>query len=158
VGEDVSNLIIARTFSKIFRPCRPASGYGIAQAELTDLLNRLRQPFNVNALAQVAALAALEDTAFQQQSYEVNRRGMQQLVEGFNALGLQTVPSRGNFVLVKVVRRRPRSTRRLLERGVIVRPVANYDLPEWLRVTIGLPEENARLLQVLPAALAMARG
>jgi histidinol-phosphate aminotransferase len=152
------NLLIARTFSKIYGLAGLRIGFGIAQADLTDLLNRVRQPFNVNALAQVAALAALEDTAFQQQSYELNRRGMQQLVAGFSALGLQTVPSAGNFVLVKVGAAAGRVYQALLERGVIVRPVANYGLPEWLRVTIGLPEENAKLLQVLPAALAAARG
>jgi histidinol-phosphate aminotransferase len=152
------NLLIARTFSKIYGLAGLRIGFGIAQAELTDLLNRVRQPFNVNALAQVAALAALEDTAFQQQSYDLNRRGMQQLVTGFSALDLQTVPSAGNFVLVKVGPAAGRVYQALLERGVIVRPVANYGLPEWLRVTIGLPEENAKLLQVLPAALAAARG
>jgi histidinol-phosphate aminotransferase len=151
------NLLIARTFSKIFGRAGLRIGYGIAQPALTDLLNRVRQPFNVNALAQVAALAALADAAFQQQSYEVNKQGMQQLVGGFHALGLQTVLSRGNFVLVKVGPA-DKVYQALLERGVIVRPVANYGLPEWLRVTIGLPEENARLLQVLPAALAAARG
>lgn len=151
------NLLIARTFSKIYGLAGLRIGFGIAQADLTDLLNRVRQPFNVNALAQVAALAALADTAFQQQSYELNRRGMQQLVQGFNALGLQTVPSAGNFVLVKVGPA-GKVYQALLERGVIVRPVANYGLPEWLRVTIGLPEENAKLLQALPAALAAARG
>jgi histidinol-phosphate aminotransferase len=151
------NLLIARTFSKIFGLAGLRIGYGIAQPALTDLLNRVRQPFNVNALAQVAALAALADAAFQQQSYEVNKQGMQQLVGGFHALGLQTVLSRGNFVLVKVGPA-DKVYQALLERGVIVRPVANYGLPEWLRVTIGLPEENARLLQVLPAALAAARG
>jgi histidinol-phosphate aminotransferase len=151
------NLLIARTFSKIYGLAGLRVGYGIAQAELTDLLNRLRQPFNVNSLAQVAALAALEDKAFTEKSYEVNRRGMHQLVDGFAALGLETVPSRGNFVLVKVGAA-GKVYQALLERGVIVRPVANYGLPEWLRVTIGLPEENARLLQVLPEALAAARG
>jgi histidinol-phosphate aminotransferase len=151
------NLLIARTFSKIYGLAGLRIGYSIAQAELTDLLNRVRQPFNVNALAQVAALAALEDTAFQQQAYELNRRGMQQLVAGFDALGLETVPSRGNFVLVKVGRA-DKVYHGLLEHGVIVRPVANYGLPEWLRVTIGLPEENTRLLEVLPAALKAARG
>jgi histidinol-phosphate aminotransferase len=151
------NLLIARTFSKIFGLAGLRVGYGIAQADLTDLLNRVRQPFNVNVLAQVAALAALEDTAFQQQSYELNRRGMQQLVGGFKALGLLTVPSVGNFVMVKVGPA-GKVYHALLERGVIVRPIANYGLPEWLRVTIGLEQENARLLQVLPAALAAARG
>ena len=152
-----ANLLIARTFSKIFGLAGLRIGYGIAQAELTDMLNRVRQPFNVNVLAQVAALAALADTAFQQQSYEINRRGMQQLVDGFQALGLQTVPSYGNFVLVKVGAA-GKVYQALLERGVIVRPVANYGLPEFLRVTIGLPEENARLLEALPAALAASRG
>jgi len=150
------NLLIARTFSKIYGLAGLRIGYGIAQPEITDLLNRVRQPFNVNALAQVAALAALQDEAFQRESYEVNRRGMQQLVEGFAALGLRTVPSFGNFVLVWVGEA-GRVYQALLERGVIVRPVANYGLPQWLRVTIGLPEENAKLLQVLPEALASAR-
>jgi histidinol-phosphate aminotransferase len=81
---------------------------------------------------------------------------MQQLVEGFSRLGLQTVPSRGNFVMVRVGPA-GKVYQALLERGVIVRPIANYGLPEWLRVTIGLPEENAKVLQVLPAALAAAR-
>ncbi|HTT13630.1 MAG TPA: histidinol-phosphate transaminase [Burkholderiaceae bacterium] len=151
------NLLIARTFSKIYGLAGLRIGYGIAQAELTDLLNRVRQPFNVNVLAQVAALAALGDLAFQQQSYELNRRGMQQLVEGFHALGLQTVRSYGNFVMVRVGPA-AKVYQALLERGVIVRPIANYGLPDWLRVTIGLPEENARLLQALPAAIAAARG
>jgi len=150
------NLLIARTFSKIYGLAGLRVGYGIAQPGLTDLLNRVRQPFNVNALAQVAALAALADTEFQQQSYDVNRRGMQQLADGFKALGLPIVPSVGNFVLVKVGAAM-KVYQALLERGVIVRPVGNYGLPEWLRVTTGLPEENARLLQVLPAALAAAR-
>jgi histidinol-phosphate aminotransferase len=150
------NLLISRTFSKIFGLAGLRVGYGIAQPELTDMLNRVRQPFNVNALAQVAAIAALKDTAFQQQSYEVNQRGMKQLVDGFHALGLQTVPSYGNFVLVKVGAA-GKVNEALLARGVIVRPVANYGLPEWLRVTVGLPEENARLLDVLPAALAASR-
>jgi histidinol-phosphate aminotransferase len=150
------NLLISRTFSKIFGLAGLRIGYGIAQAELTDMLNRVRQPFNVNSLAQVAAIAALDDVAFQQQSYEINQRGMKQLVDGFRALGLQTVPSYGNFVLVKVG---PAASvyQALLARGVIVRPVANYGLPEWLRVTIGLPQENAKLLDALPAALAAAR-
>ncbi len=151
-----ANLLIVRTFSKIFGLAGLRVGYGIAQAELTDLLNRVRQPFNVNVLAQVAAIAALNDTGFQQRSFEVNQRGMKQLVDGFSALGLQTVPSFGNFVLVKVGPA-AKVYQALLERGVIVRPVANYGLPEWLRVTIGLPEENAKLLQALPAALAAAR-
>ena len=150
------NLLISRTFSKAFGLAGLRIGYGIAQAELTDLLNRVRQPFNVNTLAQAAAVAALADTEFLRQSFELNLRGMRQLVDGFDALGLEHVPSYGNFILVKVGPA-AKVYHELLKRGVIVRPVANYGLPEWLRVSIGLPEENAKFLAALPAALAAAR-
>ena len=151
------NLLISRTFSKAFGLAGLRIGYGIAQAELTDLLNRVRQPFNVNTLAQAAAVAALGDTGFLGRSYELNLSGMRQLVAGFDALGLEHVPSYGNFVLVKVGPA-AKVYEELLKRGVIVRPVANYGLPEWLRITIGLPEENEKFLRALPAALAAAAG
>ncbi|MGE5336816.1 MAG: histidinol-phosphate transaminase [Gemmatimonadota bacterium] len=150
------NLLVSRTFSKAFGLAGLRVGYGIAQAELTDLLNRVRQPFNVNTLAQAAAVAALADEEFLRKSFELNLRGMQQLVDGFNALGLEHVPSYGNFVLVRVGPA-AKVYRELLKRGVIVRPVANYGLPEWLRVTVGLPQENEKLLAALPEALAVAR-
>lgn len=150
------NLLISRTFSKAYGLAGLRIGYGIAQTELTDLLNRVRQPFNVNTLAQAAAVAALADAEFLRTSFEVNLRGMQQLIAGFDALGLEHVPSYGNFVLVKVGPA-AKIYRELLKRGVIVRPVANYGLPEWLRVSIGLPEENAKFLAALPEALAAAR-
>ncbi len=127
-------------------------GYGIAQTELTDLLNRVRQPFNVNAAAQAAAVAALSDAEFLDESYRLNRSGMQQLNDAFRSLGLEYVPSYGNFVLVKVGDAE-RMYQELLKRGVIVRPVGNYGLPEWLRVTVGLPEENSRFVEALKAAL-----
>ena len=107
------------------------------------MLNRVRQPFNVNALAQAAALAALADTDYVAQSRAINREGMQALEAGFRALGLSWVPSHANFLLVRVGDA-GRVYQQLLRRGVIVRPVANYGLPEWLRVTVGLPEENRR--------------
>ncbi len=151
------NLLVSRTFSKAFGLAGLRVGYGIAQAELTDLLNRVRQPFNVNTLAQAAAVAALGDAEFLRKSYELNLRGMRQLIEGFDALALEHVPSFGNFVLVKVGPA-AKVYHELLKRGVIVRPVANYGLPEWLRVTVGLPEENAKFLAALPEALAAARG
>jgi histidinol-phosphate aminotransferase len=150
------NLLVSRTFSKAYGLAGLRVGYGLAQPELTDLLNRVRQPFNVNALAQAAALAALGDQAFLQQSYELNRAGLQELESAFTRLGLAYVPSRANFVLVKVGPA-ARVYQELLKRGVIVRPVANYNLPEWLRVSVGLPEENARFLAALPAALEAAR-
>ncbi|MFN7887921.1 MAG: pyridoxal phosphate-dependent aminotransferase, partial [Betaproteobacteria bacterium] len=151
------NLLISRTFSKVYGLAGLRLGYGIAQPELTDLLNRVRHPFNVNSLAQAAAVAALGDAEFLARSYEVNRQGMAQLIASFEALGLAHVPSYGNFVLVKVGPA-ARVYAELLKRGVIVRPVANYGLPDWLRITVGLPEENATFLQALPGALAAARG
>jgi len=116
-------------------------------------LNRVRQPFNVNALAQVAALAALADTAYVEESRQLNDAGMRALEAGFRTLNLDFVPSHGNFILVHVGDA-GRVYQRLLEQGVIVRPVANYGLPEYLRVTVGLPEENARFLAALKVALA----
>jgi histidinol-phosphate aminotransferase len=116
----------------------------------------VRQPFNVNALAQVAAAAALDDADFLERSYALNRAGLHTLTAAFDRLGLDYVPPFGNFVLVKVGPA-ARVYQELLRRGVIVRPVANYGLPEWLRVTVGLAAENARFLEVLPPALAAAR-
>jgi len=120
---------------------------------IADLLNRVRQPFNVNALAQAAAVAALSDTAYVEESRRLNREGMQRLGAGLRDLGLTALPSHGNFVLVKVGDA-SRVHASLLRQGVIVRPVANYGLPEWLRVTIGLPSENERFLAALTIALA----
>ena len=146
------NLLISRTFSKAYGLAGLRVGYGLAQTALTDLLNRVRQPFNVNAIAQAAALAALKDHAFLEQSYQLNAAGMQRMVEAFRKLRLEFVPSYGNFVLVKVGDAGS-VYQQLLKRGVIVRPVANYDLPEWLRVTIGLPEENERFVKALAESL-----
>ncbi|MEP6609176.1 MAG: histidinol-phosphate transaminase [Burkholderiaceae bacterium] len=146
------NLLISRTFSKAYGLAGLRVGYGIAQPELTDLLNRVRQPFNVSHVAQAAALAALADRAFLAESYRLNERGMQQLTTVFRELDLGFVPSYGNFVLVNVGDA-TRVYQELLKRGIIVRPVANYGLPDWLRVTVGLPEENERFLQALRDAL-----
>ena len=150
------NLLVSRTFSKAYGLAGLRVGYGLAQPQLTDLLNRVRQPFNVNSLAQAAALAALADSEFLARSDALNREGLRRLELAFSELGLPFVPSRGNFVLVKVGPA-ARVYQELLKRGVIVRPVGNYGLPEWLRVSVGLPEENARFLAVLPAALAAAQ-
>ena len=151
------NVMVSRTFSKAYGLAGLRIGYGIAQPTVTDLLNRVRPPFNVNTPAQAAALAALADTAFLERSYQLNRAGLAELARGFDALGLRYVPSYGNFILVHVGPA-ARVYEELLRRGIIVRPVANYGLPEWLRVTVGLPDENARFLEALPAALAAARG
>lgn len=149
------NLLVSRTFSKAYGLAGLRVGYGIAQPALTDLLNRVRQPFNVNSMAQAAALAALDDEAFLARSYSLNRDGLRTMETAFDALGLPYVRSRANFILVKVGPA-ARVYQELLKRGVIVRPVANYGLAEWLRVSIGLPEENAAFLAALPPALAAA--
>jgi histidinol-phosphate aminotransferase len=152
----VPNLLVSRSFSKAYGLAGLRVGYGVAQAELTDLLNRVRQPFNCNSLAQAAAVAALADDAFVERSVEVNRKGMAQITAAFDALGLRYLPSYGNFVLVQVGDGAA-VYRGLLKRGVIVRPVANYGLPQWLRVTIGLPEENQRFIAALREVLQGAR-
>jgi histidinol-phosphate aminotransferase len=153
------NLLVSRTFSKAYGLAGLRVGFAIAQPELTDLLNRLRQPFNVNTLAQAAAIAALNDTAFLENSAELNARGYRLLTDAFDRLGLEYVPSDGNFVLVRVGNEDDAGNRvnvALLRQGVIVRPVGNYGLPQWLRVTIGLPAENAAFLAALEKTLATA--
>ena len=151
------NLLVSRTFSKAYGLAGLRVGFAIAQPAVTDLMNRIRQPFNVNSLAQAAAIAALNDTAFLDQGAANNAAGYSQFVEAFNELGLQFVPSYGNFVLVKVGDDDGAGARvnlALLKQGVIVRPVGNYGLPQWLRISIGLPQENAVFIAALKKALA----
>ncbi len=150
------NLIVSRTFSKAYGLAGLRVGFGIAQPGLTDLLNRLRQPFNVNSLAQAAAIAALNDEAYLQKSAQVNAEGYQQLTAAFEQMGLEYVPSSGNFVLFRAGHEDSAGARinlALLKQGIIVRPVANYGLPQWLRVSIGLPQENAAFIAALKTAL-----
>jgi histidinol-phosphate aminotransferase len=150
------NLLVSRTMSKAYGLAGLRIGFGIAQPAITDLLNRIRQPFNVNSLAQAAAVAALNDTAFLQRSAQLNRDGYRQLTQTFDELGLEYVPSFGNFVMVKVGEDEGAGARvnlALLKQGIIVRPVANYGLPQWLRVTIGLPDENAAFIDALKKLL-----
>jgi histidinol-phosphate aminotransferase len=151
------NLLVSRTFSKAFGLAGLRIGFAIAQPGLTDLLNRLRQPFNVNTVAQAAAIAALSDGAFLEKSAALNAEGYRLLTEAFVKLGLEYVPSEGNFVLVRVGsddKAGARVNLALLKRAVIVRPVDNYGLPQWLRVTIGLPRENQAFLAALEKTLA----
>ena len=146
------NLIVSRSFSKAYGLAGLRVGFAMAQPALTDLLNRVRQPFNVNSLAQAAAIAALNDKEFLTKSFAVNRDGKEQMQKAFEKLGLQFVPSYANFVLVKVGDA-ARINLELLKRGVIVRPVAGDGLPEWLRVSIGLPHENQTFIDALTAVL-----
>ena len=151
-----ANLIVSRTFSKAYGLAGLRVGYAMSQAPVADLLNRVRQPFNVNVLAQAAAQAALADRDFLEQTYHLNRAGYLQLADAFRSMGLSFVPSYGNFVLVKVgddAAAGERINQKLLKAGVIVRPVGNYGLPQYLRVSIGLPEENQACIKALTDAL-----
>lgn len=150
-----SNLVVSRSFSKAYGLAGLRVGYALAQSELTQLMARVRQPFNVNTLAQAAAIAAFQDDEFLAKSAAVNAAGKQQLQGAFDEMGLEYVPSYANFVLVKVGDA-AKVNGELLKRGVIVRPVAADGLPNWLRVSIGLPHENARFLEALREVLAEA--
>jgi histidinol-phosphate aminotransferase len=146
------NLVVSHTFSKAHGLAALRVGYGVMDPAIADLVNRVRQPFNVNALAQAAALAALDDDQYVEDSRVLNRDGMRQVEDGLRTLGLRFLPSRGNFVLFEA-RDANAVFQSLLRQGVIVRPVANYNLPTWLRVTIGTPPENERFLAALGKAL-----
>jgi histidinol-phosphate aminotransferase len=150
--KDFPNLLICRTFSKIYGLAGLRVGYGLASPEVADLMNRVRQPFNVNNLALAGALAALDDHEFLTASHELNRRGMAQLVAAFDRLRLEYIPSCGNFVTFRAGDA-DTVNQKLLKQGVIVRPIAGYGLPEWLRVTIGTEAENARFIEALEKAL-----
>lgn len=149
------NLVVTRTFSKIYGLAGLRVGYAVASAPVADLMNRVRQPFNVNSIALAAAVAALDDEAFVRASYDMNRAGLEQVASGLKRFGLRHIPSRGNFLTFEVPSTpgAGKVNQRLLEQGVIVRPIAGYGLPDWLRVTIGRPEENARFLDVLRQSL-----
>jgi histidinol-phosphate aminotransferase len=149
--KDFPNLVVTRTFSKIYGLAGLRVGYALASAEVADLMNRIRQPFNVNNLAIAAAVAALDDHLFVAESYELNRRGMEQIVAGLKRLGLEHIPSHGNFVTFRAGDGAA-VNQKLLQQGVIVRPIGGYGLPEWLRVTIATEAENARFLEALEKA------
>ncbi|HUL56199.1 MAG TPA: histidinol-phosphate transaminase, partial [Usitatibacter sp.] len=147
------NLVVARTLSKAFGLAGLRVGYAIADPQVAEVMNRVRQPFNVNHLALVAATAALDDAEFIAKSRAVNAAGLEQLARGFERLGLGYIPSHANFITVRVGDA-DRVYKSLLGEGVIVRPIAGYGLPEHLRVTVGLPEHNARFLAALERAIA----
>lgn len=147
------NLIVTRTFSKIYGLAGLRIGYSISHPDIADLLNRVRQPFNANLVGQAAALAALEDDAHLNNSIQMNNTGMLQLTAGFERLNLNYVPSIGNFILVDLKQEAAQTYQSLLAEGVIVRPVANYGLPNHLRITIGTEAQNDRCLTALEKVL-----
>lgn len=144
-----TNLVTTRTFSKIYGLAGLRVGYGVAHAAIVDLLNRIRQPFNVNHLAQVAAVAALDDQAFVQKGILLNEQGKKQFCEGLAELGLNYIKSATNFMLVECQQSGKQVYQALLEQGVIVRPVDPYGLDKYVRITIGTGDENKRCLIAL---------
>jgi len=147
------NLIVTRTFSKAYGLAGLRVGYAVSHPQIADLLNRVREPFNVNSLALVAAAAALDDVSHLERGRAINRAGMRQLQDACRQLGLNWLPSVGNFLCVEVDRPGREVFLELLKQGVIVRPVDNYGLPRFLRISIGTEAENARLIEVLNAVL-----
>jgi histidinol-phosphate aminotransferase len=146
------NLIVTRTFSKVYGLAGLRVGYALAAAGVADLMNRVRQPFNVNSVALAAATAALEDHEFVRRSFELNQAGMKQITAGLKRLEIDFIPSFGNFLSLRVGDGAA-VFQRLLKMGVIVRPIASYGMPAYLRVTIGLETENARFLAALEQVL-----
>jgi len=147
------NLVLTRTFSKAYGLAGLRVGYALAHPSVADVMNRVRQPFNVNSVALAAATAALEDMEFVAKSFAENLQGLRQLREGAQQLGLEFIPSYGNFLTIRVGKAQE-VYKRLLRRGVIVRPVGGgYQLPEHLRVTVGTAAENDKFLSALAASL-----
>jgi histidinol-phosphate aminotransferase len=144
------NFIILKTFSKIYGLAGLRLGYGIANATFIDAMNRVRQPFNVNSLAQIAATAALEDVQHLKRTRDVTIEGKKFLYEQFDEIGLDYVPSVTNFILVKTKRD---VFQPLLKRGIIVRPMDMYGLKGYVRVTIGTRQENERFISALKKVL-----
>lgn len=147
------NLIVVRTFSKAYGLAGLRVGYAVSHPSVANLLNRVRQPFNVNIPAQVAALAALEDKDHLKRTRHLNQQGMGQLKHAFDRLGLSYLPSMGNFLCVQMDGPGASVFQALLHRGIIVRPVDNYGLPNFLRVTVGSERENNLLIHGLKEVL-----
>jgi len=147
------NLLISRTFSKAYGLASLRVGFALSAPAITDLLNRVRQPFNVNSFALAAATAALGDGEFLEATRKLNLAGMAQLEEGCRKLGLSWIPSRANFLAVHVARNGAEVFQALLKLGVIVRPIGGYGMPEYIRVSIGTFAENTRFLSALAQVL-----
>ena len=143
------NLVVTRTFSKAYGLAGARVGYAVSSSEIASILNRLRQPFNVNNLAEAAAVAVLGDKDYLQKSRQVNSQGMKQVEAGLKQLGYDFIPSSGNFITFDTKEEGAACYQKLLKKGVIARPVANYGMPAHLRVSIGLEKENERFLEAL---------
>lgn len=155
-SERHSNLLLCRTFSKIYGLAGLRLGYAMGHPEMIAGLEKIRQPFNTNMVAQVGALAALDDVAHIEKTRENNRAGLAFYENGFKCLKLEYVPSFANFILVRVGDGQ-KFAGELQKLGIITRPVNNYQLPEWLRITVGTAAENARCLAALEKVLSVTR-
>jgi histidinol-phosphate aminotransferase len=147
------NLLLMRTFSKIYGLAGMRLGYGIGHPELVAEFEKIRQPFNINAVVQAGAVAALDDTVHAQNTLRINSRGLKFYARAFRKLGLEFLPSSANFILVRVGEGQ-RVFNEMQRLGVIVRPMSGYQLPEWIRISIGKPKDNQRCLEALKTALA----
>lgn len=151
--DEFPNMVVTRTFSKAFGLAGLRIGYAISHPDVANLLNRVRQPFNINSMALVAAEAALGDREHIEKSIEVNTAGMRQLELAFDSMGLHYITSQGNFICVDMQQPGMEIYNRLLQEGVIVRPIGNYDMPNHIRITVGLEDENRKLVSALSRIL-----
>jgi histidinol-phosphate aminotransferase len=147
------SLLVIRTFSKAYGLAGLRIGYGLTRADLADYINRVRQPFNVNSLALAGALGALNDQVFYENTRTLIRKGKKDLERGLERLGLFYVPSQTNFILIRVPQQAQAVYEAMLRKGVIIRSMRSYDLGDYIRVNVGLPEENHRFLQALKQVL-----
>jgi len=148
-------IIVLRTFSKLYGLAGLRIGYGFASEKIVDYMNRVRQPFNANTLAQVAATAALDDTEFVSQTLTVVRDGLSYLHDQLEKLGLEYVPTQTNFFLIKVPMKAKKTYELMLKEGVIVRSMDSYGLADYIRINVGLPKENERFVKTLRKVLAL---
>ena len=152
--EKYPNLIVTRTFSKAYGLAALRVGYSVSHPDIADLMNRVRQPFNVNSMSLIAAYTALNDQGHVQKSVDLNREGLKYLTSACDNLGLPYIPTVGNFLTIDFGRDATPIYDELLRRGFIVRPIGVYEMPNHLRVTVGLPEENERFIEMLKKVLA----
>jgi histidinol-phosphate aminotransferase len=146
-------VVVLRTFSKAYGLAGLRIGYGITDECITDYLNRLRQPFNVNFAAQIAAVAALDDNEHIRKTVENNRDGMNFIIKSMTEIGLRCVPSQSNFILVELPVDAEVMYKEMLKRGIILRSMKGYGLPDYIRITIGLPEDNKRVVREIKSIL-----
>jgi histidinol-phosphate aminotransferase len=151
--EKFPNLVVTQTFSKVYALAGLRIGYSISNPEIADILNRVRQPFNTNMLAQAAAQASLNDVKHVTKSVKMNNAGKIFLQKTFEEMKLEYLPTMGNFISLNVKQNGLALYQKLLQQGVIVRPVANYDMPEYLRITIGTQQQNERFVETLKQCL-----